>query len=278
MFKRLFTEKDNLSIFNIKIYNFHKIFGFSSLSLFFINFIASLYNLQLFKNYKYLYFTIFIHIMTSYSSLIFKVLSHKNVNNTYQIWEELRFHNMTFSTRQMILLYIHHLYSVNYMQFIDYKLYKFIIVILTSLVADFITMIHGTSGISTVRGDNYKKDTFILKLGKYFFSYGQLYLIYLMLTRDDNIMNTIYFGLIPIQLSAFIMTLKFKNIISNNVGHLLYSLTILFDLFISTFVESNDKIYSELFIVFCICFYRFYFNISKYLIWFIVFIFNFYML
>jgi len=77
------------------------------------------------------------------------------------------------------------------------------------LLVDLVTKIYGTPGMTTVRVDDINK----YKYMKLFYAYYQIIGTGSQLSICDGIENLGYNSLIAIQSSAFLMTLKRKNII-----------------------------------------------------------------
>ncbi len=199
--RKLFTEEDK--------YFIHKTFGLLSLLSF---------------AYRYLYVwpttgtlgfdghlldhaTLLLHFLLSSSSLIFHVLERRITQNPLIIYEEYRLHAIAFTMRTVLVSLIGmHQRSVSPTT----ARWALVAAMLFShVVVDLITYKYGTKGVTAVRNTQEKT----LRKTKLFFSYYQFCMTGASLLLSDRLADVGFNAIIAIQSSAFLMTLKRKNLI-----------------------------------------------------------------
>ena len=200
---RLFTSEDS--------YFFHKFFGFTCLVNFVLQYIYYFSYGVMFEIQK----TIFLHIFLHISSFIFHVVkfrpSTSSIVNMF-IWEELRLHSMIFSYRACFTILF-----PEYSKHITY---------LTMMLADVATYYFGSSNMTTVRGSHEKESKSLFKkIAAIYFSTSQMGATILCSGCFQNSFSNIlvFSTLIPIQTSAFGLTLLRKSLISKVTWQVIYS-------------------------------------------------------
>jgi hypothetical protein len=158
-----------------------------------------------------------IHLILSLSSFIFKV-PLRRFSNTIIIWKELQLHNIIFTSRSIFIIY-HNIYFNTYN--INFYLIKFIIISGHHYLADIISNKYINNEMTTTRDINFNNI-----ITKKFYAISQIVATtILLLHKNPDSSFTIMF---PIQLSAFLMTLVRKKIISNYQWHIYYTLSLIF--------------------------------------------------
>ena len=195
--------------------------------------------------------------MLSYSSIIFHVLKHRIPERSLIVYEEYRLHAMIFSTRGALTsLYGMYSYLIPEM----YRQFGLALLMLaTSIIVDLITYKYGTPGITAIRNNN-DGSVKLLKLG---YAYYQFIAIGSILLFNPALCDLGFNGLIAIQSSAFLMTLKRKSIIRWYSHAFWYSLALL----ISSYYIWRVKGTAFMGYILGLFILRSQFNVSKYLIW-----------
>lgn len=209
-------RKTNLSFVVSKLFThedpfyFHKVFGFLAVCSFaYRYFYVFPTRLSLgFEDRSFFnFFTLFVHSMLSVSSLIFHVLERRMLRNPLIIYEEYRLHAIIFTIRSVAISLIG-----MYLPITDLKISQLIILCImlaVHLAVDWITLKFGTKGVTAVRNAKEKTHRFV----RYFFSFYQFVALAAHLIYDEKMYDLGFNALIAIQSSAFLMTLKRKNII-----------------------------------------------------------------
>jgi len=214
-----------MSLFtNHDVFNVHKVLGFGCL----LHYGYRIYN-------KLIYGTMFFdphsmvtyiaplaHLTLSLSSFIFHVPKNR-FNTKAIIWKELQLHNIIFTSRSVCMMY-HALFmpQINMHVYIYSRLG---IVVLHHVLADIVTRHYQVQDKTTTRDIPYDTDSIMVKyINKKYYAISQLMALYGMLVSKDCDNGLLV--MFPIQLSAFLMTLVRKNIISNNMWHIVYGTTL----------------------------------------------------
>lgn len=197
-----------------------------------------------------------IHTLLSVSSLIFHIPRVRN-KMAPMIWPEFRLHSILFACRSLIVMLLH---------FFNMR-GRFIIHILTMLGADIVTYYlpsHGT----TMRIMPYEYERF-WNVHKIFYSMCQVYATLEIITREK--MDYAFMVLFPIQLSAFLMTMVRKGLLSSTGWHVLYTVALLTTMMycISSYSAGFDSKFGTMYQLCAIGFMvgRFYFKLNKYILW-----------
>ena len=239
--KKLATHEDP--------YHIHKIFGIISL----LNFIYQLaMYFYLNKMYKFNNLAYLPNIVLPVTSFIFNVLPKKKTNGTMGlfIWKEMRLHVLIFSTRGIITGL--------------FPKYAFFSCIGTMIIADIATYFHGTSGVTTVRSDHTQSATLLAKFIKCAYATSQFGATIVCAGLFQKQVSPIlaFMTILPIQTSAFLMTLVRKNIIGIIGWNVIYSLELLL-IYVMWYIEYKHL--NVLFISGLVYLSRPY--MSKYMIW-----------
>jgi hypothetical protein len=150
-----------------------------------------------------------------------------------------------------------------------YKLYaKMWICILTMIAADVITKKKAQKGDSTMRAMPYDAKTpeNDKKQITAFHSNQQISATLFMLLNTDSAFSPLF----AIQFAAFLMTLVRKNIIKPNTWHLLYSWSLLINVFILKTIPVSLSL-KIIILGFCFKYLRMKMRMNKYLAWSIIF-------
>jgi hypothetical protein len=129
-------------------------------------------------------------------------------------------------------------------------------------MADIITSKYQNNELTTTRDIKYDTDNkYLIKINKYFYSISQIIATTTLLlsTNPDNGFSIMF----PIQLSAFLMTLVRKGIISNNQWHYIYTGSLIIPYLINRNGLTTDNNNLRLFTILHIIL-RFGLNTNKY--------------
>lgn len=260
--QNLFTNHDK--------YHIHKSFGFICLFHYFIRlYFLIMYGTMFFKYDDYMtYVTPLFHLLLSLSSFIFHVPINR-FDSKIIIWKELQLHNIVFISRSstiMIYLLIFSQNKKNKISYVGCIIIKLFIIQIHHYIADKITKIYSIKNKTTTRDINFDNIPIILK--KYY-SVCQLFAINaLLLCESDKsgrgLFESAFIIMFPIQLSAFLMTLVRKSIISNNMWHILYGISLMTPYLIPINNKSDNNFKLSLSILYVVL--RLYININKYIL------------
>jgi hypothetical protein len=250
---KLVTKEDPIHI--------HKLLGFISL----VNYIYRYYLLlvygSMFLNTQFGLGMIAMHGCLSLSSLIFHI-PRKRHSKLPMIYPEFRLHSIAFGLRSVICCFVD-FYGGTYKLY-----YKMGVCFGTMLIADVITKQYAEPGDTTMRAMPYAENTSKedISIITKFHSNQQVSATMYMLCNMDSAFSPLF----AIQFAAFLMTMVRKSIIRPNSWHLLYSLSLMINIFViytlnlSQFV--NMLIGIELFRLL-----RMKFRMNKYLGWMVIF-------
>jgi len=200
---KLITHEDKFHI--------HKTMGLLTLT----NFIFQTIHYFAYQKLYYINQYIFIHIFLHMTSFIFQVLSKRPKAGDKMkmfIWEELRLHSMIFAYRAC--------FSILFPE------YARVIIFLTMIAADLTTKYVGDDTFTTVRGQHDKEKSWKKQIYSVFFSMSQMGATAICSgCFQPNYNKFLTFQtLIPIQTSAFGLTLLRKNIIDKTTWQVVYSI------------------------------------------------------
>jgi hypothetical protein len=159
--------------------------------------------------------TIIGHLMLSSSSMIFKVLSRRLPKKPLLIYEEYRLHTIIFTLRGCIP-YLLAATGINPIR----PHGSFMGIMGLHLLVDWVSIIHGTPGLTTVRVANKstRLSTILFRRG---FSFYQI-IAFASIIAGRDFGNMGFNTLIAIQSSTFLMTLVRKNLIRPYTHLLIY--------------------------------------------------------
>lgn len=241
--------------------NIHKIMGFGCLVHYGYRFTLKIFNNDM--GFKLNLYPL-IHLGLSLSSFIFKVPKYRFLSKTI-IWKELQLHNIIFTSRSIFMIYHSLFFNNNNNNNDKYKYYisRLIIIIAHHYLADVITSKYQNNELTTTRDIKYDTDNkYLIKINKYFYSVSQIIATtVLLLSKNPDNGYSIMF---PIQLSAFLMTLVRKSIITNNQWHYIYTASLILPYMINRNGMINDNNNLRIFTILHIIL-RFGLNTNKYL-------------
>lgn len=251
--RKLFTPEDK--------YYIHKFLG----SLALISFIYRYFYVLpttgrlMIENDIFSYLTLFIHMLLSSSAFIFHVLPKRITENALIIYKEYQIHAVIFTSRAVFVsifgLLMHHL------PFWIQQLTLLLVILIIHLCVDYVTNKYGTPGVTAVRNEN--TETGYRKMGLRVYSFYQFAALGSHLVVDPNLKDLGFNAIIAIQSSAFLMTLKRKNIIKWYWHAIFYSLALGLS-FTSILICKGYEFFIHILIIYMI---RVTFNVSKYPLW-----------
>lgn len=271
----LFTHHDK--------YHLHKTLGFFCLFHYFVRIFWLIIYGTMFFHYDSLYTwaTPICHLFLSVSSFIFHVPKNR-FDSKIIIWKELQLHNIIFTSRSAILMLywlIFNIYDKNNKYYNLHIIIRLFIVSIHHYAADIITNKYSINYKTTTRDINWENIPNISKkyMKKYYAICQLLALNALLLSECDKtgrcFLESAFIIMFPIQLSAFLMTLVRKGIISNIYWHIFYSISLMTPYLITInnmnindindiyFINNIKKILPLMFIIL-----RLKFNVNKYLL------------
>ena len=148
----------------------------------------------------------------------------------------------------------------------DYKYYisRLLIIITHHYLADIVSIKYQNNELTTTRDIKYDNgNKYLIKINKYFYAISQLIATTtLLLSRNQDNGFSIMF---PIQLSAFLMTLVRKGLISNNQWHYIYTTSLIIPYLINKNGLINNNNNNIKFFTLVHIFLRFGLNTNKYI-------------
>jgi hypothetical protein len=211
-------------------YFIHKALGIATL----VNFTYRYYLLFFYNSMFLSYEMLLVHAGLSISSLIFHIPKKRHAKLP-MIYPEFRLHSIVFALRSILCCLIH-LYIEKYAIY-----YKIGVCFITMKCADLITFYYAEPGDTTMRSMPYSEsiDTSIQRNITLFYSHQQINATIYMLFNGESAFSPLF----SIQIAAFLMTLVRKNIIYPNTWHILYALSLIFNVFILNTFYLSDAIY-----------------------------------
>lgn len=204
-------------------YNIHKTLGIFCL----LNFMYRYTHFFLFGNMrlenKWGEITLIIHGALSCSSLLFHISGTRNQTKPI-IYQEFRMHSILFAMRSVIICFLHY-YKYHYLYIIG-TCYSVL------FLSDLITKIYnkenknGTTMRNMQFGENVTLDQ-----RKHITNMHSIMQIAATVFMLGNI-NTAFSPIMPIQISAFLMTLVKKGIITTNILQFIYAITLFMNYFL----------------------------------------------
>jgi len=159
-----------------------------------------------------------VHLTLSLSSFIFRVPKNR-FNTKAIIWKELQLHNIIFTSRSVCMMYHSLLMPVTNINTYFYS--RLTIIAFHHILADIVTFFYEQEEKTTTRDIPYDTDNKLVQyLNKKYYAISQLFALFGILVSKDC--DNGFLIMFPIQLSTFLMTLVRKNIISNNMWHIIY--------------------------------------------------------
>jgi len=251
--KKLFTHEDK--------FNVHKTFGLLSLLSYVYRY---LYMMPLtgtlgIDHGLFSYVTLLIHTCLSCSSLVFHVLAMRIIENPLIIYEEYRIHAILFTLRGILVsLFGLHMYLTPE----EYRRYALpLMVCFVHILVDLVTMKHGKKGVTAVRHEG--KSTGAIRFGKYVYSFYQFAALGGHLIVHDSLSDLGFNTIIAIQSSAFLMTLKRKNLIDWSTHAIWYTLCLVISMYYM-WIAKGGIFFLHVLLAFL---GRTYFDMNKYVVW-----------
>jgi hypothetical protein len=207
---KLFTDHD--------VFHFHKILGFSVMLSSIYRFTqAGASDMNFGPNWQTL-FTMLLHLSLNLSSFIFEI-PQRRIKDGDRIWPEYRIHSLVFACRSLACMFL--LWCEQMLQ-VESPLYlvNLLIVLGTCAAADYGTALQGEFASRTIR-DVKVPEIFPAAAMKFFMSAFQLIgtAHCLVGTRRYSFQLVTVF---TIQTTAFVLTLRRKNVASNLIVGVLY--------------------------------------------------------
>ena len=252
-FNKLITKEDPTYL--------HKFLGIFSLGNYIYRYYLLIFYGSMFLNTKFDLGIIILHGCLSVSSLIFHIPQKRHIKLP-MIYPEFRLHSIAFGLRSVLCCFLDFYGGT-------YELYaKMLICILTMIVADLITKKYSQKRDSTMRAMPYDEKTpeNDKKNITQFHSNQQISATLFMLLNTDSAFSPLF----AIQFAAFLMTLVRKNIIKANTWHLLYSWSLLINIFVLKTIPVSLSL-KIMILGFCFKYLRIKMRINKYLAWSIIF-------
>lgn len=204
--KKLVTHEDP--------YHIHKLLGIISLLNFVYQTIMMFY---LGKLYRFPIWACLPNVTLPITSFMFTVLPKKRPNGSMGlfIWKEMRLHVLVFSSRGMLSAV--------------FPEYGPVICLATMVAADTATYFYGTRGVTTLRSDHKIPATPVERVFRHLYATSQFgaTVICSGLFQPQVTPILAFMTVLPIQSSAFLMTLVRKNIIGPIGWNVIYSAQLL---------------------------------------------------
>ena len=219
LYTKLFTgtHHDKVSF----IHNPHKILGYLALIHYFTRYILFMaYGSMMFFNTYYDIFFFVGHLLLSCSSFLFPI-REKRIESNVIIWRELQLHNIVFTLRSCSIMTLITLLP-------DSSVYlRFLIVICHHIIADVISMKVGQGNtMRDMKWDNHYIPDYVKPFIDKYYALAQFGAI-IALIFSVNPIELGFMTMFSIQISAFLMTLRLKGIIKNDMFHILYTISLL---------------------------------------------------
>jgi hypothetical protein len=240
--------------------NPHKILGYSVLCHYMIRFGYMFYynNMFVYENYDVIH--IFVHLLLSCSSFLFPIKKQRNYENQI-IWRELQLHNIVFASRSCAIMFYCIMSKPYKYQNENAYLHKFVIVMGHHIMADVVTYYYKEGTTMRNMTWNNTEDAIKPYMNK-FYALAQFGATTYMIFGKNLCMEVAFSTMFAIQMSTFLMTLRFKGLIDNNTWHILYSGALLMTFWIGDCADDHIWPYYLLFYV-----WRIILNGNKYIGW-----------
>jgi len=251
VFKKLFTPEDE--------YLIHKSLGLLCLCSYFYRYFYVLPregNLAM-NGSLFDHLTLLLHFLLSSSSLIFHVLKARQPTRPLIIYEEYRLHAIVFTLRTCLVSLVG--FYCQTMEVIPRRFVLAGVFVACHLLVDRITAVHGTKGVTAVRNDG----VLTFKYLGLFYSFYQMAALGSSITWNSRVADLGFNALVAIQSSAFLMTLKRKNLIRWYSHAFWYSLALALSYYVM-YRTLGPRFFVYPALLFSL---RARFNINKYVLW-----------
>lgn len=244
--------------------NPHKILGYSALFHYMYRYYRFFTTGHMFDYKPYEVIFILWHVILSCSSFLFPIRSDRNYKNQI-IWRELQLHNIVFTTRSaMIMLF--HIFSV------QDPILTFPLVMVHHIGADIVTYYYKDGTTMRKMAWDEQDSLYTAKpVFDRFYAIAQFGATTFLTYGTSHQMEFAFSVMFAIQISTFLMTLRLKGIIGNNLWHILYSLS-LFLTFVVGWEVSNSNYLKNFYLAFFV--WRTILRQDKYLGWILLFFTN----
>ena len=265
---KLFTKEDKLHIHKLigVFVLVHYIFRFSSLLL------TGTMGFEKDSKKKLVFFFL-VHLILSWSSLLFHLPPRRNMNKP-MIWPELRLHNIIFATRSILDALMHVL------GFGSYKILRIIIAFVTMFAADIVSNYYRRRELinsTTMRGMPFPKSAsqaFINRINSYY-ALSQIFATVGVLNISQTWRADVelaFTTLFAIQISALLMTLVRKSILEPAGWHFIYAISLGLSWILAAYHYSGTSSFTITMTRFLVggiiaAYLRFYLNGNKYVMW-----------
>ena len=257
------SSHDRLELFGFKMADPHKVLGFSALFHYLTRYaLYIMYGTMMFSRSSYDLIFVVGHLMLSCSSFLFPVSKRRNYNNQI-IWRELQLHNIVFTARSCLII----TYDI---YFPEQNMWtRFAIVMSCHYIADLVTTYYKEG--STMR-DMAQDNSIFPKWSKIyldrFYSMMQFGATASLIIPNYCCHEHAFMIMFAIQISTFLMTMRLKGLINNDVWHLFYAASLLMTFHIASTCNTVNYYTREPMLLFYI--WRIYFRLNKYVGWFVI--------
>lgn len=213
-------------------FHMHKVLGFGALAHFMIRWMWWwMYGTMGWSNSALDLWVVVWHMALSLSSFLFPVRVDRNPSHQI-IWKELQLHNIVFSARSCAIFAYVTLFPGQTSPWI-----RMALVLLHHLAADWVTHHYGRG--YTMRDMAWDR-SFLSPIAQHFYCLSQIGAVSALVFGDYPREHALLI-LFGIQISTFLMTLRLKGIISNDMWHLVYSLVLLMSWTLAKDVHHTQK-------------------------------------
>jgi hypothetical protein len=212
-----------------------------------------------------------LHMLLSSSSIIFHVIKSRKLKFPMLMWEEYRLHAIVFTLRCFSVYVFGAAMRSNatLANFVETtmpgRFVAFALVLAHHALADYITSIHGTPGVTSVRVAVSKKSGQVkFAFVKKFYSFYQFIAVAAHVIPHARTMDLGYNSLIAIQSSAFLMTLCRKNIITFREHGVIYTICLIISALYIGMTQGSVEFFALTLLTFQL---RCTFRTNKYVLW-----------
>jgi len=251
--------------------NPHKILGYSSLVHVGYRYWLFMTTGHMFTYQPYEMGFVMGHLLLSCSSFLFPISARRNYQNQI-IWRELQLHNICFASRSCCVMIYHLTWTGTGVVTLWSKCMLALIILSHHILADIATF-HFSEG-KTMRDMSWDKNTDAVYLKPHFdrfYAVSQFGATASLLFADTYTLETAFSILFAIQISTFLMTLRLKGMITNNMWHICYSAALLWTYYVTWQVDNTRLLFR--YVVFFYL-WRVMFRQDKYLGWIGIILFN----
>jgi hypothetical protein len=209
------TEHDQYGV----IPNPHKTMGYGALLHFAYRYTLFLHFGSMgFNGYMLNVCMILLHLVLSMSSFLFPIRETRIFANQI-IWRELQLHNIVFTVRSCAI-FVYCMYSDS-----PNTMVRFVLVMTSHLLADLVSSVYGKGHtMRDMAWDGALIPVSAKPAFDHFYAISQFgATCALLMAPTPYLLDYSFIILLPIQLSTFLMTLRLKGFIGNDMWHFVYS-------------------------------------------------------